>query len=385
MTASRPDNLTGSALYRAVIGHCLTRKLPRSREDWLAAQINGFSEANWQEAVAEADAAALLPTWFAALRTRGLSAHVPEPLRDAMAASLLLNRERNAHLRAQAQDLSACLAGIDCPAVYLKGMGHILDGTYADRGARLTSDIDVLVPRARIEEAGRQMFAHGYRIEAAPEVRDLTVSRFNHHLAPMRREGELAGTELHYAFLSHRAEPVEAADILAAAVRPDENSPVMVPCPTHAAAIAVMHATLRPALMQGHHLKMRDILDFVAVSEKGRVDSELLVQGFRAVGAEAHLGGFLHAVEAVTGFEMARLGLEDLASRHAGLGARMLAGRERMTAMAPLYYDAPGPLRWGLSLLTSRDFRRHVLSLVTDREYRRQRRAYLAAERDEQA
>ncbi|MEO0498715.1 MAG: nucleotidyltransferase family protein, partial [Pseudomonadota bacterium] len=224
---------------------------------------------NWPAVIELADRKAVLPTLAAALTgdcdVEPASTFLHQSQRDAhepyvaaLRASLALNAARNARLARQCADISARLAAVDCPTVFLKGMGQILGNTYPLQGARLTTDIDVLVPRNRLGAAVDALLADGYTASGP-----LTPQDGRHHLAPLVRRGELAAVELHFDFAPGGLRCLSPSSILA------EARPVLgvdhgaVPSPTHAAILAVAHSMLRGQHVLRPNFHVRDGLDLL--------------------------------------------------------------------------------------------------------------------------
>ena len=89
----------------------------------------------------------------AAVRERGLSDALQPELVEALDTVLEANRERNARIVEATERYVAILAGAGIVPVALKGVGVILEALHGDPGARMASDIDLLVPPDALSDA----------------------------------------------------------------------------------------------------------------------------------------------------------------------------------------------------------------------------------------
>jgi hypothetical protein len=250
--------------------------------------------------------------WSASLRL-GLLEPVPSHLLDALgrgvgprrhaAAVLQLahrgNAARNADLMEQFDDVIAVLSSAGIPVVALKGTGHIARGVWPDPADRSMRDIDVLVPSVAAPDAQERLIAAGYKAGDRHREPD------QHHLATLYRPGRFGSVEVHKEPVSRGfTKAVRGSDVIAAA-RPVPGRPsVLVPSPTHAAVIALVHAYLADGqwrertipLRSVHELWRLDALEPVDWAEvrtllrriwRGQLVAEHLATAASLLGAEA--------------------------------------------------------------------------------------------------
>lgn len=93
---------------------------------------------------------------------------VREDLRERFELRAIGNRLRNTIVGGLLRELDARLAAADAPAVPLKGAA-LLYSLYGEAGPRPLSDIDVLVPRDRLETARRALGALGFSAVIEPD------------------------------------------------------------------------------------------------------------------------------------------------------------------------------------------------------------------------
>jgi len=123
----------------------------------------------------------------------------------------------------------------------LKGCAYLLDGIYADPGARFLTDIDLLIPEGAGEAAGEALARIGFVARA-----ELGDYRSHHHLVLMFRDGDPAVVELHTKPVHQRAAQALPPDEL---WRDGERRVVnglsfFMPSTTDAALLSFLHAEL---------------------------------------------------------------------------------------------------------------------------------------------
>lgn len=373
MTAHKPE-------LARLIGHALAPDLPEARLTQTSARYAALTATEWPALFACADHNMLLPGWFLALRRRGWLDHMPADLRDASEATWLLNRDRNRKLIHAAHTVSAQLAEIDMPHVYLKGMGHILRNLHGDLGARMTSDLDLLLPEDRIEEAAQHLLARGaHWVDGSGHpTGHITYSR--QHLPPLRATPSGPNIELHYDFVRRRRIWPGSAEILTQ--RTPLTSPLAdlgaqsgVPRVDHAAALAMAHSFLRqPAFTKGE-LHLKDIWDFLQLVTGHHLDLAQLQKQNNQARQGLAFATLLQCADYFFGFDPAAYGLGQHDQRHRRAGRLALTylihrRQPRHTgSYAPL--NLLSNLRSGALLLSHRGYRQHAAALLRDPAYRK--------------
>jgi len=196
----------------------------------------------WEEVVSLANNQLLTPALWIALQNRGLDEELPEDLREYLLELHGLNKERNAHLRTQLLEAVHKLNDIDVTPVLLKGAMHLVADIYGDSGARIMTDIDLLVPHESVDRCVSALHELGYR----PEPDSLADYPPQHHqYAPLYRSGGYGPVEIHRGLMEG------FADMLSAETALTESEPLMfqglsmkVLSPTHRALHNILHSQL---------------------------------------------------------------------------------------------------------------------------------------------
>lgn len=128
------------------------------------------------------------PALGLSFETHGLSGMLPSVVERYCRAILRLNRARNKQIRAEAIALTEALNRIDVVPVFLKGGSNLLSGLYEDAGARILSDLDVLIPIDRARDCARHLTAMGFEeplTKSHPRDHSVGVFLGEHSAAPI--------------------------------------------------------------------------------------------------------------------------------------------------------------------------------------------------------
>jgi Uncharacterised nucleotidyltransferase len=130
------------------------------------------------------------------------------------------------------------LAPLDVPVVLLKGTAFVAAGLDAGQG-RLIGDLDILVPRDRLDEVEAALLAAGWDWVKPDPYDDAYYRRWMHELPPLIHRDRDRMIDVHHTILPPTARPTPAAAALIADSRSLENG-LRVLCPedmiVHAAA-----------------------------------------------------------------------------------------------------------------------------------------------------
>jgi Uncharacterised nucleotidyltransferase len=170
--------------------------------------------AGWNSLIAMARAERLIGTL--AFRLDGQA--VPEAVRPILADA----REDAAREARQAiweaDRARAALAPIGLPVILLKGTAYAAAGLPAGRG-RFIGDLDILVPRDRIDAAADALIAAGWEWVKEDPYDDAYYRRWMHELPPMIHTERDRMIDVHYTVLPLTARPTpDAAAMMADAV-----------------------------------------------------------------------------------------------------------------------------------------------------------------------
>lgn len=204
------------------------------------------------------------PLWYVRLREKTLLEKLPGELVEYLAELHAANVERNRVLRGALDEIVAWFVDAAIELMLLKGAAVLADDLYGDPGARLMSDLDLLVPKEQAEAAQELLLAQGYAI--CPPTEEKIVYRLptdaNYHLEPLHRPGTGIVVEVHFKVMSRqsgRALPVEQVwqERVPAPGFPDH---VFLPAP----GWRLLHNALHALLPYGEFINARILLGDVA-------------------------------------------------------------------------------------------------------------------------
>jgi hypothetical protein len=158
-------------------------------------------DVSWSLLLDRARAHGVTPLVARALETAGWPG-VPAACRQALERARRVNAARNLLAASALARVCAVLSGAGVPVIPLKGVA-LGESLYGDPGVRVSSDIDILVPRARMACAWALITGLGYaRAEQEPAVApgdlDLLLES-NHEYAFVSPDGAGGALELHWA------------------------------------------------------------------------------------------------------------------------------------------------------------------------------------------
>ncbi|MEE1964566.1 nucleotidyltransferase family protein [Allomuricauda taeanensis] len=147
------------------IGKCLTLLKEETnraevREDLLENRVD------WDKIVQVSTEHYVFPTLYVNLRELDLLNLLPVGLVEFMTDVYVQNHDRNRAILQQAKDINAALKEHGIAAVFMNGVGLLLDGLYQDVGERMISDIDLLVDASDIESVVEILGERGYLIKS---------------------------------------------------------------------------------------------------------------------------------------------------------------------------------------------------------------------------
>jgi len=194
-----------------------------------------LADPDWSGLIAAARAEQLLGSL--AVRLEGMK--LPAKIATILEAA----RRDSAHARTQAlweaEMARRALVPTGIPVILLKGTAFHAAGLDAHQG-RSVGDLDILVPRERIEEAEAALIAAGWeRIKSAEGYDDLYYRQWMHELPPLIHRDRDRMIDVHHTILPLTARPTpDAAALIADSVVLDGGLRVLLPADmiVHAAA-----------------------------------------------------------------------------------------------------------------------------------------------------
>lgn len=219
--------------------------------------VAALDAAQWDLLLRQAASATLVASLRALLAEHGLLASVPAEARAHFEwAQTLAQRHRGA-VHWEIQQIQRALDGLGLPLILLKGAAYAAAGLPPSEG-RLFSDIDIMVPKDRLNEVEAALMMHGW-VSTHHDAYDQRYYReWMHELPPMQNVKRETLIDVHHAILPEtaRARP-DPGKLRAASVPVDGAEGLLVFAPTDMVLHSAVHLFHDGELNHG----LRDLVD----------------------------------------------------------------------------------------------------------------------------
>ena len=178
-----------------------------------------WSPDEWQRVLRLGRRTRLLGRLAAALQAQGLQDQLPERVRRHLVAEQRVSSYRTQAALWAMERVAITLGGAGYPIVLLKGGAYVAQGLPIAAG-RLPSDVDMLVPRANLEDATARLTAAGWVALAMDGHDRRYYEEWSHEVPPMRHALHAIELDLHHNILPPVARTHVDAALLLQRVRP---------------------------------------------------------------------------------------------------------------------------------------------------------------------
>lgn len=211
----------------------------------------------------QAQAADLLGRLAVVVETHGLTPHLPPGMAEHLEGTRRLMRSHTAQVQRELAHIARALGGLNMPVLLLKGAAYVAAGLPTARG-RFFSDVDVLVPKARLGEVEGELLRHGW-VGTHTSAYDQRYYRvWMHELPPMVHIRRLSAIDVHHAISPETARWRADVAQLWASVRDvpapegcSANQRYVVLAPVDMVLHSMVHLFLNEELSHG----LRDLAD----------------------------------------------------------------------------------------------------------------------------
>jgi len=223
--------------------------------------VLALSAVDWSLLIRLARKANLLASVARRLEAEGLLAQIPAaPLAHLDAAKRLAEKQlRGVYF--EADRIQEALAKLDIPVVVLKGAAYVIADLPPARG-RLFSDIDILVPKNKLDDVERSMMLHGW-VSGQHDAYDQHYYRtWMHELPPLKHVTRQTVIDIHHAILPETARlHPDSKKLLADAVPVEGREAVFVLAPVDMVLHSATHLFHEGEFENG----LRDLVDLDAL------------------------------------------------------------------------------------------------------------------------
>ncbi|HEV2673680.1 MAG TPA: nucleotidyltransferase family protein [Aliidongia sp.] len=157
-----------------------------------------LTAAQWTGVVAVSRQAGLLARLAELARRDGILETIPAGPAHHLEAARSAAEKHRRDVRWELIHLGRCLADLPGPVVVLKGASYVASGVSARLG-RMFGDVDIIVPRAQLDDAERLLMAHGWECSKTSTYDIQYYRRWSHQLPPMHHPIRESVIDLHHA------------------------------------------------------------------------------------------------------------------------------------------------------------------------------------------
>ena len=220
-------------------------------------ELVAYTLLQWEELIHQARRANLLSRIAQSLAHLGLLPRVPPAPRAHLEAALVMAAAQTKAVQREVVFLRKALARADVDLVLLKGAAYLIAGLPAAHG-RVFSDIDILVPFAKLGEVEAALMLHGWSTTHNNDYDQRYYRKWMHELPPLSHNSRQTILDVHHAILPLTARLKPDSAMLLGASRPiaDDNR-VRVLCPMDMVLHSATHLFHNDDLSQG----LRDLAD----------------------------------------------------------------------------------------------------------------------------
>jgi Uncharacterised nucleotidyltransferase len=189
-----------------------------------------------------------------------LDAAPPAP-RQHLLNAMRLARAQQAEVRRELDHVRDALAGLALAPILLKGAAYVAAGLSPSPG-RVFSDIDILVPKARLAEVEAALMAHGWAGTHHTPYDQRYYRQWMHELPPMSHVRRGTVIDVHHAIVPETARVRSDAALLISGARPlADAAPYYVLAPTDMVLHSMAHLFNNDDLQHA----LRDLCDIDAL------------------------------------------------------------------------------------------------------------------------
>ena len=217
--------------------------------------------AEWDLLLRQARHAGLLGRLDALLDECGLAERIPLQPRQHLEAARVVAQRLSEAVRWEVALIQKALASTGVPIILLKGGAYVMAKLPPARG-RLFSDIDILVPRDRINEVEAALMLHGWTSTHHDAYDQRYYRTWMHELPPMQHIHRMTFIDVHHAILPETAATRPDPGKLRAAARPIPGSAGLM---TLAPVDMVLHSACHLFHESETEHGLRDLMDIDAL------------------------------------------------------------------------------------------------------------------------
>ena len=216
-----------------------------------------FALSQWDALIRDARRANLLSRLARGIEDHGLLRYIPAAPRAHLQSALVIAQAQTHAVQREVAYIRKALAHVDVDIVLLKGAAYLEVGLPAAHG-RVFSDVDILVPFARLAEVEAALLLHGWATTHHDPYDQHYYRTWMHELPPLRHNVRRTVLDVHHAILPRTARlKPDSAKLIASSQPIAGNDRLRVLCPTDMVLHCATHLFHNEELSHG----LRDLAD----------------------------------------------------------------------------------------------------------------------------
>ncbi len=182
------------------------------------------SSLEWDAVIRQGRRANVLARLHCALEALSCLANLPAAPRAHLDAARVIADKQATAVRWEIGKIQTAITHCDAPLILLKGAAYLLAGLTAGCG-RVFSDIDILVPKLRINHVEAALMQHGWVTTQHDAYDQRYYRRWMHEIPPLQHIRRQSVIDVHHAILPETARLKPEPALLLAAARPIPDAP----------------------------------------------------------------------------------------------------------------------------------------------------------------
>jgi len=165
-----------------------------------SAELVEWGDADWDLAIRQARHAGLMARVEAQLRACNMLREVPPAPAAHLDAARIVADKHQVDVAREIRAIAEALAPLAVPIILLKGAAYAAAGLPPAAG-RLFGDIDILLPRERLDEAEQLLVKAGWNTAKADSYDQRYYREWMHELPPLQHERRQTAIDVHHTIV----------------------------------------------------------------------------------------------------------------------------------------------------------------------------------------
>lgn len=162
--------------------------------------VASLSAAEWELLIRQARSTGLLARLHVLLAERGRLEALPQGARNHLSSARAIADHEEKVIRWEVNRIQRALAPTAVPIILLKGAAYVFAELPLAKG-RLSSDVDIMAPRAQFEIVEQALMRHGWEHIKLDEYDQRYYRTWTHELPPLRHRERKTVIDVHHTIL----------------------------------------------------------------------------------------------------------------------------------------------------------------------------------------